>query len=500
MILLENARIYRYDSPNRSFVRHERLLIDGTRIAALDADVTGIPVERIDLHGATVVPAFADCHVHLADTGYTAGERSLERVRTYPAFDEAIERLPLDGDTLYGGNYDDARWEDGRLADAGPLDRHHPDAFALIARVDGHQCLVNRKTLQWLDLDPSIPGIECDEDGAPTGRLFLDANWTAQAKFIARIPPATRYASEERAMEIALQHGAAHLHVQLLGGTRESYRADIERLRRAPLKIYPKICEPDPSLAREFGLPYIGGDVFLDGSLGSCTAALTQPYEGRRGSGQLRFSDEAVYEYFRAAEASGVAAGVHAIGDAAIDQCIRTWQRVLGGEPSPRGLRHFIEHFEMPTSEHIEASAKMLLVLSMQPRFAQTWGQPGGMYEDRLGASRRRMMNPMRKIIASGAMVCGGSDSPVSPLDPIAGMKAAVEGQVPGASIDVPAALALFTVNAAWFGYVEAVTGNIAPGLCADLVVLDADPLERGTFEETSVLQTWVDGEMRYAS
>jgi hypothetical protein len=500
VLLLENARVYRYDAQQRRFVRHRSILIDGERIAALDTDVAGTGVERIDLHQATIVPAFADCHVHLPETGYLAGRRSLAAVRSSAEFEEAVARVPVDGDMLYAGRYDDASWEDGRFADTTPLERHHAGLIAMLVRVDGHQSLVNRKTFAWLALDPDLPGIERNEDGEPTGRLFRDANWEAQKKFIARIPAGVRVASEERAIEIALVHGVAHIHAQMLNGTRESYRDDIERYGRAPVKIHPKICEPDPSLALAFRLPYVGGDVFLDGSLGSCTAALLEPYEGGRGLGVLRYRDDEVEAFFSAAEAAGVAAGVHAIGDAAIDQCIRVWNRVLRGAPSARGLRHFIEHFEMPAREHIDAAVRLGLTLSMQPRFQETWGQPGGMYEDRLGAARRRTMNPLRRIIESGARVCGGSDSPVCPLDPIEGMHSAMSGQAPGSSIDVHDALALFTVNAAWFGYAERETGNIEPGLCADLAVLDMDPFERGTFEKTAVLQTWVDGKLAFAS
>jgi hypothetical protein len=498
VVLLDNARVYRYDAASRRFVRHDSVLIDGVRIAALDA-APGAGIERIDMHGAAIVPAFTDCHVHLAETGYYSRERSLAGVRSYRQFEAAVARLPRDGDMLYSGQYDDASWEDGRVADTAPLERHHGDVLALLVRIDAHQCMVNRKTFAWLGIDASVPGIERDEDGAPTGRLFLDANWAAQNRFIARIPRAARHAAERRASELALSRGVAHLHAQLLGGTLASYREDVERLRAEPVKIYPKICEPDPSIARQLGLPFIGGDVFLDGSLGSCTAALLQPYEGGRGRGQLRYSDAEVVAFFDASERAGVAAGVHAIGDAAIDQCMRAWERVLGGRPSPRGLRHFIEHFEMPTREHIALAASMQILLSMQPRFQATWGQPGGMYDDRLGAARRRAMNPIRAILEAGATVCGGSDSPVCALDPIEGMHAAMNAQARGASVGLHEALALYTVHAARLGYAERETGNIEPGLRADLAVLDLDPFERETFEGTIVLQTWVDGELRYA-
>ena len=315
-----------------------------------------------------------------------------------------------------------------------------------------------------------------------------------QAQFIARIPIATRRASERRGAEIARANGIAHVHAQLLGRDRDGYAQDVEALRALPIVVHPKICEADASYAQELGLPYIGGDVFLDGSIGSCTAALSRPYEGARGSGALRLSDDELLAYFAGAEARGIAAGVHAIGDAAIEQCIRTWERVLGGKPSAHGARHFIEHFEMPEDAHIDACAAMDITLSMQPQFHATWGIEGGMYEERLGNARRRGMNPLRAIAERGARLCGGSDAPVCPLDALAGMQAACAQQEADACLDPHEALSLYTVNAARFGYAETRTGNLAPGLRADLVMLDRDPLEDGAFARARVLRTWVAG------
>ncbi len=494
MRLFENVRAYRYDAASARFVRHRSVLIDGERIVALDTEPTGIDCERIDGDGGVLLPAFTDCHVHLAEAGAYVGARSLAAVRSYDAFAAAVARAPRDGEMLYAGQYDDALWEDGAHADACPLERCHPDALAMLVRVDGHSCVVNRKAFAWLALDAQTPGIERDDDGEPTGRLFLEANWRAQARFAARIPQETRRANERRGAELARANGIAHVHAQLLGRDAAGYAEDVEALRALPIAVHPKVCEPDAHIAASLGLPYIGGDVFLDGSIGSCTAALTHPYEGGRGSGNVRFSDDELLAYFAGAEALGIGAGVHAIGDAAIEQCVRTWERVLGDKPSPRGSRHFIEHFEMPDDTHVEACVQMGITLSMQPQFHATWGTEGGMYDDRLGAERRRRMNPMRAILARGGHLCGGSDAPVCALDALAGMAAACAQQEPQACLDPHQALALYTVNAARFGYAENETGNLAPGLRADLVLLDRDPLEDGAFARARVLRSWLAG------
>jgi predicted amidohydrolase YtcJ len=493
MVLLENARVYRFDSELRRFVRHRSVLIQDGRIAQLDADPVGTACRRIDLDGATVFPAFADCHVHLTDTGYFAGIRNLGGVRSYGEFVTAVESLPRES-FLLAGQYDDSLWRDGALADARPIERAFPDVKAMLVRVDGHSCIVNRTTLAWLDLAPDVQGLERDARGEPTGKLFLDANWQAQSRFMAALPLEAKRAAERRATELALSRGYLHLHVQLVGFERDAYAREIEALAALPpAKWYPKICEPDARLAHDLGLPYVGGDVFLDGSIGSCTAAVSEPFaNGSRGT--LRFSDDQVYAYFSTAEALGVSAGVHAIGDRAIEQCIATWERVLGGKPSSRGTRHFIEHFEIARPEHIEACARLGIYLSMQPQFDELWGGEGRMYASRLGAERSRTMNALGRIDRAGAVLCGGDDSPVCNLSPLEGMQAAMDHHEAGERLDAHRALAMYTVNAARLGHAENETGNIEPGRAADLVVLDGDPLDGVRFTGCSVLSTWSNG------
>jgi predicted amidohydrolase YtcJ len=493
VLLLDNARVYRFDPKSSRFVRHRSLLVNGERIAGFDEDPAGTGCERVDLQGATVLPAFADCHVHLTDTGYFANERDLSKARSYEEFAAAVERLPRERFIL-AGQYDESMWHDGRLADARALERHC-DAYAMLVRIDGHSSVVNTKTLEWLNLAPQTEGIECDENGTPTGKLFLDANWKAQSQFMSALPLESKRAAERRATELALSRGYLHLHVQLVGFPREAYALEIAALRDLPpAKWYPKVCEPDATIAHRLHLPYIGGDVFLDGSIGSCTAAVSEPFVSNGSLGALRYSDDQVYVYFATAEALGISAGVHAIGDRAIEQCVATWERVLRGKPSARGTRHFIEHFEIARPEHIQACARMGIYLSMQPQFDELWGGRGRMYDDRLGTERMRSMNALGRIARSGAVLCGGDDSPVCNLSPLEGMQAAVDHHESSERLDPHQALAMYTINAAYLAHVENQTGNLAPGLCADFVTLDRDPLDGAAFSDCTVLSTWSNG------
>lgn len=498
MQALSNARVYRYDPAAATYSRHDGMVIDDERIVSLDPHEAGAGIPVRDMGGATIVPAFADCHVHLTDTGYFLDERWLGGARSYDEFARAVARIPQDTFVL-AGQYDESVWQDGRAADAAPLERFFGDAYAMLVRVDGHSCIVNRKTFSWLNLSPDTTGIERDEQGEPTGKLFLEANWRAQSAFMAALPERTKREADIRATKLALSRGYLHLHVQFVGLPRERYAQEIAALATLPpAKWYPKMCEPEPRLAQQLGLPYIGGDVFLDGSIGSCTAAVTEPFLTTGGAGELKYGDDEVFAYFSSAEALGISAGVHAIGDRAIEQCIAAWERVLGGKPSARGNRHFIEHFEIAKPQHIEACARMGIYLSMQPQFDELWGGAGRMYEARLGAQRMRSMNALGRAQRAGAMLCGGDDSPVCNLSPLEGMQAAVDHHEPAERLTSAQAVTMYTYNAAMLGHAERSTGILAPGYAADFVVLDRDPFEGARFTDCTVLATWADGAALY--
>jgi predicted amidohydrolase YtcJ len=492
--VLTGGPCYTYDPATNAWSRSDGLIVSAGRIASLNPREAGSGVRQIDLRGRSVYPAFADCHVHLTDTGLFLGAHDLSGVRGSAVYERRIAALPR-GAFVLAGNYDESNWTDRGVATAAPLQAHHPDAVAMAVRVDGHSCLLNRAALAFVDLPPETMGIERDAAGEPTGRLYLDANWRAQAKILASLPEPMKREADRRATLLALREGALHLHVQLVGlGSREAYVDEIAAMRKAGrAKWHPKICETDPALAKELGLPYVGGDVFLDGSIGSGTAAVTDPYHDRASSGTLMHDDAEIERYFAEAERLGISAGVHAIGDRAIEQCIATWEKVLGGKPSPRN-RHFIEHFEIARPDQIARCARMGIFLSMQPQFDALWGFPGGMYDARLGAQRARSMNALGSAKRAGATLVGGDDSPVCRLSPLEGMRAAVGHHNPGERLSVEDALLMYTYDAARFGHTESRTGRLAPGYAADFVVLDGDPIANASFDRVRVAQTWSDG------
>ena len=177
--------------------------------------------------------------------------------------------------------------------------------------------------------------------------------------------------------------------------------------------------------ARELGALGAAGDLFCDGSLGSHTAALGEPYADAPGErGSLRFDTAELVEHVVRCTSAGLQAGFHAIGDAAVDQVLTAVEAAaqrLG--PAVRDAGHRMEH-----AEYVHDAARLAasgLTASVQPCFDALWGGPDGMYAERLGAERALRLNRFADLAAAGVPLAFGSDSPVTPLGPWAAVRAA---------------------------------------------------------------------------
>jgi predicted amidohydrolase YtcJ len=249
-----------------------------------------------------------------------------------------------------------------------------------------------------------------------------------------------------------------------------------------PVEVVPYVAVEDLSYVISRGLPRVGGDLFLDGSIGARTAAVLEGYEDGSPSGELAHDDDALAEFLHNSHLAGLQVGLHAIGDAAIEQALRVWERVYQSLDSRnrrhfRARRHRLEHFEMADHARVERAAALGLAISIQPSFDAAWGGPGGMYEQRLGANRARAMNPFRSLIDRGLEVGAGSDSPVTPLDPMLGIWALESHHDPGQRLSRDDAVRLFTIGAARIAHLEK-RGKLEPGMSADLAAYDIDPMD----------------------
>jgi hypothetical protein len=248
------------------------------------------------------------------------------------------------------------------------------------------------------------------------------------------------------------------------------------------------------------GLPRVGEDILLDGSIGSRTAAFEEPYDDDPGNtGDLYYSDEEVEEMVRQAHLNDLQISFHAIGERAITQAIDAFEKVLAEHPKA-DHRHRLDHCGFPKDEDIERAARLGLVISTQPTFMYLRAGPGKVYNRRLGEERARGGYPLRAFLDAGITVGAGSDSDVTPLDPLLGIHAAVHQPYPESDVTVEEALRMYTLDAARIVFDEERTGSIEVGKLADLVVLGRDPLTapKDSLKDLPVTLTVKGGEVTY--
>ncbi|MGH2774599.1 MAG: amidohydrolase family protein, partial [Actinomycetota bacterium] len=254
---------------------------------------------------------------------------------------------------------------------------------------------------------------------------------------------------------------------------------------------------------KSMGHPRIGGDYFLDGSFGSHTAWMKEPFispppEGSPANGIKYRDDDELYAYFLNAQREGLQVGVHAIGDAAIEQAVTTWERVATevGEAAVANLGHRIEHFECASDDHIRRAKRLSLRASVQPAFDAFWGGEDGLYSDRIGRERARGMNRFGSMCEQDLALAAGSDSTVTPLDPFLQMKALRAHHVESQSVSGELALRLHTIGSHGAAGQDHARGAIEPGAMADLAWLDRDPVtaDPNKLMGTEVLGTWASG------
>jgi predicted amidohydrolase YtcJ len=238
--------------------------------------------------------------------------------------------------------------------------------------------------------------------------------------------------------------------------------------------VYYQTTDVDAALA--LGLPRIGGCILVDGGHEARTAAFLEPYADNPDNyGILYFSQEALDGFVWRAHSHGLQVAMHAIGDAAIEQALNAYEKALKRLPRA-DHRHRIEHFEFPTPGQVRRAAALNIALGVQPAFNHYW--PHEHYIGSLGAERAARADPMRSLMEAGLKLGGGSDAPVTPLDPLLGIYAAVVYSRPEERLSIDQALRLFTRDAAWLSFDEKRKGSLEEGKQADMVVLSQNPLE----------------------
>jgi predicted amidohydrolase YtcJ len=466
--------------------------VESGRITAVvpAAEVGGLGADRVvDLGDATLMPGFVDAHVHLSATGLAGHGADLHRARS-PAellqlVKAAAARAADPAGLVWGDGYDETRFAAPELPTTAELAEAAGGRPVYLSRVDGHQALA---TLDVLGGSGALEAAGCDRDpsGEPTGVVRGHANHLARLFALDALPAATLLAAQDAALCLAARRGVTCVH-EMAGPTiagRRDFELLLDRVEALPIEVIGYWGDLDLDYVAERKLAQVGGDLFLDGSLGSHTAALSTPYEDRPDTrGTLYHDDEELTELFVRASLEGVQVGVHAIGDVAIGQALRCARRAMRtvGPTAFRGCRHRIEHVELLGADGADRMAELGLAASVQPAFDAAWGGPDGMYARRLGPRRAKSMNPFADLWRRGVPTGGSSDANVTPLDPWHGVAAAVHHHRPSQRLGLPVALEVFTLGGRILARQERVSGTIEPGQRADLTafagdVLAADP------------------------
>ncbi|MGW7432512.1 amidohydrolase [Streptomyces sp. NPDC054861] len=440
---------------------------------AADAFASGVD-EVVDLEGALVTPAFVDAHVHTTATGLALTGLDLSSAASLA---EAAERIRAHaaarpGDRiLIGHGWDASRWPERRAPRRDELDELTGGRPLYLTRVDVHSAVV---TTALLDLVPGIRAHDGYRDGEP---LTGDAHHAVRAAAYAALAPRQRTEAQRAARAHAASLGIGTLHE--CGGPRISSEDDFTGLldlaREEPgPRVVGYWADLDIERARALGAVGAAGDLFADGSLGSHTACLHEPYADTADAhtGAAHLDAATVAAHVVACTEAGLQAGFHAIGDAALTAVVdgvRAASEKLG-LARLRAARHRVEHAEMLTPETIAAFAELGLTASVQPAFDAAWGGEEGMYAERLGAERASTLNPYAALLRAGVPLAFGSDSPVTPLDPWGTVRAAAFHRTPEHRISVRAAFAAHT-RGGWRAVGRDDAGTLVPGAPADYAV-----------------------------
>ncbi|WP_327427178.1 amidohydrolase [Streptomyces sp. NBC_01236] len=474
-VLLRGGEVHSPADPfaTAMVVEHGHVAWVGSEGAA-DAFADGVD-EIVDLEGALVTPAFTDAHVHTTATGLALTGLDLSDAPSLEAALALVREFaaarPADR-VLLGHGWDAARWPGGRPPARAELDAATGGRPLYLSRIDVHSAVV---TTALLDL---VPGVTARAGYSPDGPLVRDAHHAVRAAALGAITDGQRIEAQRAALAHAASLGIGSVH-ECAGPEISSEDDFTGLLRLADEEPGPRVvgywaewAEEGVAKARALGAIGAAGDLFIDGSLGSHTACLHQPYADAEHTGTAYLDTAAVAAHVVACTEAGLQAGFHAIGDAAVTSVVEGVRAASEkvGLARVRAARHRVEHAEMLTPETIAGFAELGLTASVQPTFDALWGGEDGMYAQRLGAERARSLNPFAALLRTGVPLAFGSDSPVTPLDPWGTVRAAAFHRTPEHRVSVRAAFTAHT-RGGWRAIGRDDAGVLVPGAPADYAV-----------------------------
>ncbi|MEI7742797.1 MAG: amidohydrolase [Chloroflexota bacterium] len=511
----------------------EALVVDGERIAFVGSTAEAVELapdaEAVDLAGCTVLPGFVDAHNHLSFTGQELGQLDVRSpgvtsiAELVARVAEVAERTP-DGVMIRAAGMNDRAFIDGRLPTRRDLDAAtlvHP---VLVTHMSGHHALANTAALARAGLsdatpDPAGGHLGRDDRGRLTGYAFDAAQQLVVPAgvdighhgpgFHDDAPLEEVVADVDRACRAYLTVGITSIcDAQVTRREMEGY----DLARRRGLLTVRTTAMPISSQQEAYAALGIVGRIgddrlaigpmkfYADGSLTGGTACFREPY-GADGefTGSLYWASDAQFDAaVVAAHVAGWQVGVHAQGDRAIDRVLGAFEAAAAADPRP-DPRFRIEHCGGPRPDQVERMARLGVVVVGQPRYL--W-DAGDDWRRSMGP-RAHQLQPYRELIDAGVRFTISTDGPVASYRPMDTLSSAVlrrtsAGAVVGEDhrLDIGTALRAYTIEAARSFFVDDVVGSLEPGKLADVVVLDADPVETAPerLAEIGVVMTMIGG------
>lgn len=477
------------------------------------------PEWKEDMKGRTVIPGMVDAHGHVMELGFRALALDLSATTSLVQAQEAIRRYALENATrpwLTGGGWNQEAWGLGRFPTAAELDAATGDKPTWLVRADGHAGWANSAAMRLAGItaatkSPSGGRIELVA-GRPGG-VFVDAAMSLIEKALPKPTPRDRNAAFIKAQDILLATGVtatADMGTSLDDWMTYRRMGDLGILRMRIMSYSAGVdvalqvggSGPTPWLYDD-KLRMGGIKLYLDGALGSRGAWLKAPYADAPGNSGLPFlSDDQLLNSIARGAMDNFQLAIHAIGDRANQQALDAIDEVSDAYNGDRRWR--IEHAQIVDPADLPRFGKHGIIASMQP-VHQTSDR--AMAEARVGAARLAGAYAWKSMLGNGAKLAFGSDFPVESPNPFAGWAAGftrqdTQGQPfggwrPEEAVSREQAWRAFTIDAAYAGFGEKLFGRLAPGMRADFVVVDRDPLlaSPSDLRGTVVLETWVGGE-----
>ncbi|HWI52790.1 MAG TPA: amidohydrolase, partial [Symbiobacteriaceae bacterium] len=464
----------------------------------------GPATQVVDLGGRALLPGLIDAHLHILgyamtlDTLAVAGMPSLEAVRRAVA-DQVI--CKAEGDWIVGRGWDQDRWQEKREPTRHDLDEVSPNHPVYLQRNCNHVAVVNTVALQRAGItketpDPEGGHIDRDpETGEPTGMLRENAQGLIQ-RIIPDMGHERRRTLLRQAVREALSYGITGVHTddvdRAAGGFAQAEDLFRSVIAESPLRVTQMIPGAWAEAAAGQGIVTGAGDqwyrygqvkLFADGSLGGRTAAMLEPYsDDPTTRGIFMHSREAFINMVYRAHAMGDQVGCHCIGDGAAALFVDAVEEAQRRHPRP-DARHRMIHAQILNRDLMNRMKAAGIVADIQPVFIKS---DGYWFAERVGAERAETSYAWKSLHDLGVPLCGGSDCPIEPLNIWNGIYCAVNrqdlnghpigGWNPAERLSVAEALDMYTVGASYATFQEGVKGTLAPGMVADLVVVDRNP------------------------